>query len=152
MKKSKITLILFLLLAVMTFFAGCNKQQGESSPENNGQMDILYVENNQRPSQEAKRSIRAMQEITDVKAVNSNDEMFVAVKPKHLERFQLKSLKKEIKKKLEKKNPDLEIIVSTDQKIFKLIGDMEGKLTKKMDTKDIDKELNKIKEKATDEA
>lgn len=93
-----------------------------------------------------------MPEITDVKAVNSKDEMFLAVKPKHMERFQLTSLKKKIKKKLEKNNPEMKVTVSTDQKIFILLGELEGKLDKKLDRQDIEKELKKIKKKSTDEA
>lgn len=93
-----------------------------------------------------------MPEITDVKAVNSKDEMFLAVKPKHMERFQLTSLKKKIKKKLERNNPEMKVTVSTDQKIFTLLGELEGKLDKKLGRQDIEKELKKIKKKSTDEA
>lgn len=145
------TLISLLFLIILVI--GCNKPKDESQKKNdNSHIQIAYVQNNQSPSQETKKTVISMPEITDAKAVNSKDELFLAVKPKHLERFQLTSLKKKIKKKIEKKYPKMEITVSTDQKIFTLLGELESKLDKKMDSKDIEKELKKIKKKSTDEA
>jgi PBP1b-binding outer membrane lipoprotein LpoB len=145
------TLISLLFLIILVI--GCNKPKDESEKKNdNSHIQIAYVQNNQSPSQEAKKVIFSMPEVTDVKAVNSEKEIFLAVKPKHLERFQLASLKKKIKMKIEKNNPEMKVTVSTDQKIFTLLGELESKLDKKIDTQDIDKELKKIKKKSTDEA
>lgn len=146
------TLISLLFLIILVI--GCNSPKDESQKKNdNSHIQIAYVQNNQSPSQETKKTVTSMPEITDAKAVNSKDEIFLAVKPKHLERFQLTSLKKKIKKKIEKNNPQMKVTVSTDQKIFTLVGEMESKLKdKKMDSKDIEKELKKIKKKSTDEA
>ncbi|MDM5201045.1 YhcN/YlaJ family sporulation lipoprotein [Fictibacillus enclensis] len=146
--------ILIPLLVLLLLNSGCNKPKEESKKKNeNSTTKIAYVQTQQSASQKAKKEILSMEEIIDVKAVNSDKEMFVAAKPKHLERFQLKSLRKKIKKRLEKRFPDLKVYVSTDQKILKKLEELENKLNEpKMNSKKIDKELQKIKAKATDEA
>ncbi|WP_408011171.1 YhcN/YlaJ family sporulation lipoprotein [Pseudalkalibacillus sp. A8] len=153
MGKTQFKVMVYLLLSsFMILSAGCNNKKEEEGNKNHESMQTYYVENKQAASKEAQDTIDTMSEITDVKVVNSEEDMIVAVKPKHLERFQLKSLKKRIKKKLQKQNPDIKVMVSTDQKIFILVDQLENKLNKKMDRKDIDKEIKKIEKKATDEA
>ncbi|WHY71894.1 YhcN/YlaJ family sporulation lipoprotein [Fictibacillus enclensis] len=145
--------ILIPLLVLLLLNSGCNKPKEESKKKNENSTKIAYVQTQQSASQKAKKEILSMEEIIDVKAVNSDKEMFVAAKPKHLERFQLKSLRKKIKKRLEKQFPDLKVYVSTDQKILKKLEELENKVDEpKMNSKKIDKELQKIKAKATDEA
>jgi Sporulation lipoprotein YhcN/YlaJ (Spore_YhcN_YlaJ) len=153
MKKTKLLKVLLISLFSLTVFvSGCNNKKEESGNKNGSPSSMANIENKQSPSHEAKEIVISIPEITDAKAVNSKDEMFIAVKPKQMERFQLAGLKKKIKKKIEKKNPGMEVTVSTDQKIFMLLEELEGKLDKKMDSKDIDKQLKKIKKKSTDEA
>lgn len=153
MKKTRFSKVLLVsLFSSVLFVSGCNNQKEEGGTKNDSPTPISHIENNQSLSIEAKKTVLSMPEITDVKAVNSKDEMFLAVKPKHMERFQLTSLKKKIKKKLERNNPEMKVTVSTDQKIFTLLGELEGKLDKKLDRQDIEKELKKIKKKSTDEA
>ncbi|ANX12386.1 hypothetical protein ABE41_010220 [Fictibacillus arsenicus] len=150
--QSKVPLISILLFLIL--LTSCNQSKNESEKnKNDSTIQIAYKQNNQTPSQEAKKAILSMPEITDVKAVNTDKEMFLAVKPKHLERFQLNSLKKKIKKRVNEQNPSMKVYVSTDQKIFLKLDELESKLDDpKMDNKKIKKELKKIKAKATDEA
>ncbi len=153
MGKTQFKVMVYLLLSsFMILSAGCSHQKEGEGNKNDVSIQTYYFENKQAASKEAQDTIGTMPEITDVKVVNSEEDLIVAVKPKHLERFQLKSLKKKIKKKIQKQNPDIKVMVSTDQKIFILVDQLENKLNKKMDRKDIDKEIKKIEKKATDEA
>ena len=153
MKKMRLFKVLLVsLFSFILLVSGCNNKKEEGGTKNDSPTPISHKENKQSPSIEAKKTVLSMEEITDAKAVNSKDEIFLAVKPKHMERFQLASLKKKIKKKIERNNPEMEVTVSTDQKIFTLLGELEGKLDKKTDRQDIEKELKEIKKKSTDEA
>jgi Sporulation lipoprotein YhcN/YlaJ (Spore_YhcN_YlaJ) len=151
-KTNLVKVLLISLSSFMILVSGCNNKKEEGRSNKDSPSPMSYIENKQSLSHEAKAIVLSMPEITDAKAVNSEDQIFLAVKPKHLERFQLTSLKKKIKKKIEKKYPKMEVTVSTDQKIFTLLGELESKLDKKMDSKDIERELKKIQKKSTDEA
>ncbi|MCM3594696.1 YhcN/YlaJ family sporulation lipoprotein [Metabacillus idriensis] len=150
--QSKAVPVLILFLAI--YSSGCNQsKEDDEKKKDDTPTQIAYEQKNQFPSQQAKEDILSMPEITDVKAVNTDKEMFMAVKPKHFERFQLKSLRKKIKKQVKKQNPNMDIHVSTDQKIFNKLDELESKLDEpKMDTEKIGKELKKIKKKTEDEA
>lgn len=150
--QSKAVPVLILFLAI--YSSGCNQsKEDDEKKKDDTPTQIAYEQKKQFPSQQAKEDILSMREITDVKAVNTDKEMFMAVKPKHFERFQLKSLRKKIKKQVKKQNPNMDVHVSTDQKIFNKLDELESKLDEpKMDTEKIGKELKKIKKKAEDEA
>ncbi|WP_191557151.1 YhcN/YlaJ family sporulation lipoprotein [Metabacillus idriensis] len=150
--QSKAVPVLILFLAI--YSSGCNQsKEDDEKKKDDTPTQIAYEQKNQFPSQQAKEDILSMPEITDVIAVNTDKEMFMAVKPKHFERFQLKSLRKKIKKQVKKQNPNMDVHVSTDQKIFNKLDELESKLDEpKMDTEKIGKELKKIKKKAEDEA
>lgn len=121
--KDKITKIkIFLsILAVIGFGTGCNDNQNQLDEDNN-HLGISQVHTSkpigQSVANRAKEKIITKEEISDVKAVNTDKELFVAIKVDNFDRFRLKKIEKSVKSDLEKMYPNHEIIVSTDKKCF----------------------------------
>ncbi|MEY8350194.1 YhcN/YlaJ family sporulation lipoprotein [Bacillus cereus] len=139
-KLGTITLLFVLLLGLIT---GCTshldkevKQETHKKTEKKEEEPRLTKVSmeqsfNQSISHDAKKKVLAMEEILEARAANSNTDLYIAVKPEHHERFQLKPLKTKIKKQLKKENPTFNIYVSTDRKIFMLLDKLENKIKKK---------------------
>ncbi|MFB7642636.1 hypothetical protein [Peribacillus butanolivorans] len=72
--------------------------------------------------------------------------MLVAVKVDNFDRFRLKSIKKQAQSDLENMFPDYKILISTDQKIFLELDQLEQKLEKdKTKIDSLEKDFKKIK-------
>lgn len=144
-KKAIITVSLFFLLF------GCGT---DSTTEQDKQDTPIKGSNkliDQQPSSDAKEILNKHEEITAIKAVNNSKTIVVAVKVKHSERFTLKSLKKKMTKELKDSFPKLDVVFSTDLKIFleleKLEKEMQtGPLTEKSFNKKLDKIIKLSKE------
>ncbi|WP_108670018.1 YhcN/YlaJ family sporulation lipoprotein [Peribacillus acanthi] len=67
-------------------------------------------------------------EIYDVAIVTGEKKILVAYKVKHLHRFRMKKIEKELTKKLEKKYPDHKFVVSSDYKIFMEVVELNDHL------------------------
>ncbi|MGG0185346.1 YhcN/YlaJ family sporulation lipoprotein [Bacillus rhizoplanae] len=159
MRKFGTISLLFLLL--FGFLCGCHspldkKDKQESAPKtdktdktdkNNTKLTKINMESiDQSIANEAKNKILGMEEIVDVKAVNLNNELYVAAKPEHHERFQLDKLKKEMKQTLKKMYPNLKIYVSVDKKILMLLDNLETKIkNKEVDKEEVKKQLKIVK-------
>lgn len=65
-----------------------------------------------------KRDVSSMKELYDVAVVKGKNDTLVAYKVKHLHRFQMKKIEKNLNEKLEKKYPDENFTISSDYKIF----------------------------------
>ncbi|MBC6975234.1 YhcN/YlaJ family sporulation lipoprotein [Bacillus sp. Xin] len=150
MRKFSTIAVLFILLLGLT--TGCThsldkevqqETHKKTKKKEEPQLTKVSMEEsfNQSISHDAKKRVLAMEEILEARAANSNTDLYVAVKPEHHERFQLKPLKSKIKKKLKKENPTFNVYVSTDQKIFILLDKLENKIKKK----EADKEYIKKK-------
>lgn len=120
-----------ILLAIVIMFgagpAGCTSF-GKTSPESRASM-IQSVnpdpgatndldEKDIKLAKKVKKDIAALDEIYDVAVIVGKEDILVAYKVKHLKRFGMKRIEKEINKKLEKNYPDEDFIVSSDYKIF----------------------------------
>ena len=68
--------------------------------------------------QSIEHDVEKMKELYDVAVVKSNGDTLVAYKVKHLQRFHMKKIEKDMTKMLEEKYPDENFIVSSDYKIF----------------------------------
>lgn len=153
MRKFGTISLLFLLL--FSFLCGCHspldKKDKQESAQKTDKKDTKLTKVNmesidQSIANEAKNKILTMDEILDVKAVNFNNELYVAVKPEHHERFQLKKLRKEIKQTLKKMYPNSKIYVSTDKKIFILLDKLDTKIkNKEVDKDEVKKQLKIVK-------
>ncbi|MEM5593118.1 YhcN/YlaJ family sporulation lipoprotein [Niallia circulans] len=133
--KDKITKIkIFLsILAVIGFGTGCNDNQNQLDEDNN-HLGISQVHTSkpigQSVANRAKEKIITKEEISDVKAVNTDKELFVAIKVDNFDRFRLKSIEKTVKSDLEKMYPNHKVVVSTDKKMFWELEKIEQRLQK----------------------
>ncbi|KAB2495589.1 YhcN/YlaJ family sporulation lipoprotein [Priestia endophytica] len=145
-KKLKVCLFLIVLFL---FGSGCTGNQEQSAKENQDTNIVKVHTNNpigQSVANQVKEKTIKREEVTGVKAVNTDKELLVALKVKQFDRFQLKNIKKKVKSDLEKMYPDHKVFVSTDQKIYLELEQLEQKLQKDQPKKKIlNKEFDEIK-------
>ncbi|MFB4166300.1 YhcN/YlaJ family sporulation lipoprotein [Alteribacillus sp. JSM 102045] len=137
--------ITFLLLIMLTFGfgSGCAENQGEQDNELTKIHSTKSVD--QSLSNQAKESVIEKDEVTDVKAVNTENDLLVAAKVGHFERFRIKSIEEKVTADLEKKYPNKNVYVSTDQKIIWETEKLENKLQEdKINRKKLKKEIQRI--------
>lgn len=95
--------------------------------------------------QDIEQDIESMKELYDVAIVKGKKDVLVAYKVKHLHRFKMKKIEKEMKDMLEKKYPDEKFTVSSDYKIFLEAVKLKEKMENTNLSKDkANKELKKI--------
>ena len=105
---------------------GCS--MGKTSPDSRASM-IQSVnpqpgatndldDKNVKLAEKVKKDIQALDAIYDVAVIAGKEDTLVAYKVKHMKRFGMKKIEKEINKKLEKNYPGENFIVSSDFKIF----------------------------------
>ena len=141
--------IFLLLLTVIGLGSGCNENQNQLG-DSNKDLSISQVHTSNRINQsvanQAKEEIITKEEISDVKAVNTDKELLVAIKVDQFDRFRLKKIEKNVKSDLEKAYPDHKILVSTDSKMYLELDQLEKKLQKDhTNRKNLKKDFNKIK-------
>jgi hypothetical protein len=142
----------YLLVGMVIILAsGCTGNQNQLGDDNEG-LSISQVHTSKPISQsvanQAKVNVitETEEEISDVKAVNTDKELLVAIKVGQFDRFQLKKIEKEVKTDLEKMYPDHKVLVSTDQKMYIELEQLEQKLQKnKTNMKTLKKDFSKIK-------
>ncbi|WP_191562588.1 YhcN/YlaJ family sporulation lipoprotein [Metabacillus idriensis] len=147
--KMKTLNICLIIVAAIGIGSGCNGTQNQLGSDNND-MNIEYVHTSkpidQSVANQSKEKVIKEEEISGVKAVNTDKELLLAVKVDQFDRFRLKDIKKKVKADLEKMYPEYEIFVSTDQKIFLELEQLEQKLQKdNTKKKSLKKSFDKIK-------
>ncbi|MDM5157210.1 YhcN/YlaJ family sporulation lipoprotein [Bacillus sp. DX1.1] len=145
-KKRKITQV-FLSILLLHSMLGCSNDVDKKTKKDETKLTKTSTQSiDQSIAAEAKKKILAMEEIIDAKAVYLDQELLVAAKPEHHERFQLKSIRKKMKQQLKEMYPNLKITVCTDQKILMLLGKLETKIKNKEITKEgLKKQLKIVK-------
>jgi hypothetical protein len=92
-----------------------------------------------------REEVLSMQPVYDVAIVKGKKDTVVAYKVKHLHRFKMKQIEADLNKRLEKKFPKEDFVISSDYKIFleviELIHDEEDP---NFSDKDADKKLHEI--------
>jgi Sporulation lipoprotein YhcN/YlaJ (Spore_YhcN_YlaJ) len=138
-----------LVLTVIGLGSGCNENHNQLA-DNNNDLSISQVHTskpiNQSVANQAKEKVITEEEILDVKAVNTDKELLVAIKVNQFARFRLKRAEKKVKSDLEKTYPNHKILVSTDSKMYLELDQLEQKLQKdNTNMKNLKKDFNKIK-------
>lgn len=146
--QKKIVNIVLFLIACIGLCSGCTGNQNQSA--NNNDANIVKVHTSkpidQSVANQAKEKVIKEEEISDVKAVNTDKELLFAVKINQFDRFRIKEIEKEVKEDLEKTYPDYNILVSTDLKMYLELEQLEQKLQKdKIKKKTLKKDFDKIK-------
>lgn len=138
---------IFLSLVVMMSLAGCMEQKTKEPDQKpsvtNVQSKTLV---SQSPSVIAREEIKKRKDVSNVKAVNTEKELLVALEIEQFDRLHIKKTVKEVKSKLKKTFPNHKIEVTADSKIFLEIDKLQSKIEKnKLDTKSLKKEHKDLK-------
>lgn len=140
---------IYVLLGFLAIMAGCN---AHNSGEKDEQLALIkktdpdpvtLVSHNkeEKPVSELEKQVESFDEIYDVATIKGEKETLIVYKVKHMQRFRMKEIEKELNSFLEKRYPNENFIVSSDYKIF-----LEAvKLSNKM------KDPNYSKKKANEE-
>jgi hypothetical protein len=138
-------------IAGLLFLSGCNgSHQGKES-----QLALVkttnpnpIVTNDQKSHawvEKIKRQVSSSPEIYDVAVVKGKGATLVAYKVKHLHRFKMKKIEKNVTKTLEKKYPKENFTVSSDYKIFLEAVRLDEKMkSKNFSDKDADNRFKEI--------
>ncbi|WP_072274021.1 hypothetical protein, partial [Peribacillus simplex] len=98
-------IIFLLLLAIIGLGSGCNRNQNQSGEEHED-LSISQVHTSkpidQSVANQAKKKVITEEDISDVKAVNTDKELLIAIKVENFDRFRLKKIEKNVKSDLEK--------------------------------------------------
>lgn len=137
----KIIMTIFLYSAIII---GCNKNEVQENQDyltliqtTNPTPTNIAAGNSDVTAEEIKKEVEQKREyIYDVAVIKGENEDLVVYKVKHLQRFRMNKIEKEVTEMLEKKFPDENFVVSSDYKIF-----LEAtRLGKKMKDPDFSKE------------
>jgi len=144
--KSKKTFILILLLIVLV---GCNNQNNTLEDKDNSNVDMTKINHptsiNQDQSNRAKDSLSKDNNITNIHAVNTEKQLVIAIDISHMKRFRLKKIEEDLKKKMKKQFPRMDVYFSTDKKIILELEKLEQDInSKSLAKKDISKKVKKI--------
>ncbi|MBO0994552.1 YhcN/YlaJ family sporulation lipoprotein [Bacillus sp. SD088] len=81
-------------------------------------IEISNQEKNKSVAYQVREDVKKINEIYDVAVIEGKKQILVAYKVRHLNRFSMKKIEKNLKDRLEKDYPDKSFIVSSDYKIF----------------------------------
>ncbi|MCA1027501.1 YhcN/YlaJ family sporulation lipoprotein [Cytobacillus kochii] len=117
----------YLLLLISLFLiTGCSKHDSNEAPlslikATNPTPSLIHSESRSTDEdmlQSIEKDIEKQKELYDAAIVKNDDTVLIAYKVRHLQRFHMKKIEKDVKGKLEDKYPDVKFIVSSDFKIF----------------------------------
>lgn len=139
-------------LMIILLLIGCAKASEPLNPQMNRtkeQIEFSTVNNasglDQQPSNKAKELLTSFEELTKIYAVNSSNQMILAFDTKQINRLELASIRKNVKKRLEKQFPEVDIQVSSDAKILREIEKLESDIqSKQRSNKSIEKKVQEI--------
>ncbi|KHD85177.1 YhcN/YlaJ family sporulation lipoprotein [Heyndrickxia ginsengihumi] len=160
MEKFTQKLLLCLGLSMITVSSiGC-----DSSPNKDSQMALIKTtkpepikltnkSSKKHISEELRSKILHFDSIYDVAMIEENNQILVAYKVRHLHRFKMDKIEKDLTSYLEKNYPDKKFIVSSDYKIFletvRLQEKMESKKISDKQARKRFKEIVKLKKELT---
>jgi hypothetical protein len=119
-------MVLLSLLVGLSCLAGCAAKEDGSAERlalvkqtNPKSMDVLDVSDGTGDLEEkVENQVEQYDQIYDVVVIRKQDQVLVAYKVKHLQRFRMKKIEKQVTDQLEKQFKDVDFIVSSDYKIF----------------------------------
>jgi hypothetical protein len=117
-------LVIFILLILTVTLSGCNQSEEQQESRlsliktTNPKPIKLTNRDNENISILVKKDVKKFDEIFDVAVVQGKKDTLVVYKVKHLNRFRMKQIEKNVTEELEKKYPNENFTVSSDYKIF----------------------------------
>ncbi|MGM8364297.1 YhcN/YlaJ family sporulation lipoprotein [Virgibacillus sp. W0181] len=142
----KILATCFILLVL----SACqNEPTLDSSQEEKEEVEVkklsTTVITDQGPSNQAKEMLSNYEEVTSIKAVNTEDDLMIALEVEHHERFSLDQLEKSLHKKVKKAFPDLSVLLTTDKKMIIELEKLEKRIADhSLSTKQLKKKLKDL--------
>jgi hypothetical protein len=125
-----------LLMIISLIMVGCNL--GNTTTESRKSMiqsvnpEPAAIEDksskNQEIAEKVKKEVQSLPDIYDVAVIKGKEEIIVAYKVKHMQRFHMKRIEKEINQRLEEKFPKENFITSSDYKIFIEVIELKEKM------------------------
>jgi uncharacterized protein YcfL len=147
-------LIVFACLLVLT---SCNQPQQVKDSQlalmktTNPNPEVTENNKSHERVKEIEQEVSKIPEIYDVAVLKGKEETLVVYKVKHMQRFRMKGIEKNVNKKLEEKYPKENFIVSSDYKIFlEAIRLNEQMNSSKFSQKKAEKRLKDIVKMTTD--
>lgn len=136
MKNKQTILYVFIILCLAVLAAGCNIPRNQTSKDymvllkatNPTPRTVASDKKGEETITEIEKDIEAHEDLYDVAVIKGKKHILVVYKVKHMQRFHMKKIEKEVNEKLEKKYPDEDFIVSSDYKIFLEAVRLEEKL------------------------
>ncbi len=122
-KSSKIIIsaVIFLTLSACSYDDGKEHNKSNSAllkTTSPPPIELKQRDEDKSIAYQVRKEVSKIDEIYDVAVVEGDKNIIVAYKVKHLQRFRMKKIEKELTKKLNKEYPDEKFIVSSDYKIF----------------------------------
>lgn len=143
---------ILLFSFLLTFFlVGCNQNEAEKDSRisliktTNPSPVQLTNEKEGDIAEDIKKDVMKYDEIYDVAVIKGKKDTLVVYKVKHLQRFRMKQIEKNINQLLEKNYPDENFTVSSDYKIFMEALELKGKVEDpKYSSENAEKKLQNI--------
>jgi hypothetical protein len=139
-----------ILMTFMIFLAACGNQQTKDSQmalmKTTNPHPIVTDKSTNHNSSEIKKDVSSFPDIYDVAVVKGKKDVLVVYKVKHLSRFKMKKIEKQVTNMLENKYPDEDFTVSSDYKIFLETIRLKEKIKadKKFSEQDAEKRLKQL--------
>ncbi|ARK30231.1 YhcN/YlaJ family sporulation lipoprotein [Halalkalibacter krulwichiae] len=114
------------LLFILCFLTACQMAEPQQDIKPLQLTNKAVV--NQQQADDAKKIVLSMEEVIDVKGITDENNIYIAPRVKHFDRFRLKEIRKNGHDSIKKRYPDATIHVSTDQKIFMELEKLEKEL------------------------
>ena len=147
--------IIGVLLIIFLLLTGCEQEAKQpliSNPlDNNMQQVKQPIRDNHLLSNEINGQVLVnFDSVADVISMKHKQEVIVAIKATTFQQINEQKIEKKVKKRLENYNPDLNIFVSSDQKIFIEINKLQEEAKNDISNKELEKRFKKIKKLLTD--
>ncbi|MGM7722372.1 YhcN/YlaJ family sporulation lipoprotein [Metabacillus sp. Hm71] len=137
------TNILFVLIIVGS---GCNGANIDNENNEQNIKNVTSESKNMSVSNQVKQLFMKQKEVSDVKVVNFDKDLFIAAEIKQMERFRIKEIENKLKKLAEDHFPNYHVTLSTDKKILLELNELEKQVNEtNISKKKLEKELNRIK-------
>jgi hypothetical protein len=144
-------IIRLMLFACIFLMGSCSQEKNERDSQlalmktTNPNPTVTKKNNGQDKVEKIEKEVSSIDEIYDVAVVKGKEETLVVYKVKHMHRFKMKNIEKDLNKTLEEKYPKETITVSSDYKIFlEAVRLIERKNNGKLSDKQAEKRLNEI--------
>jgi Sporulation lipoprotein YhcN/YlaJ (Spore_YhcN_YlaJ) len=140
-----------MVIACMILMSSCNQGQTEKDSQlalmktTNPNPIVTEKNNGQDKVEEIEKKVSNFDEIYDVAVVKGKEATLVVYKVKHMQRFNMKKVEKDLNKTLEENYPKENFTVSSDYKIFlEAVRLIERNKNGNYSEKQAEKRLNEI--------